>query len=277
MDKVENIEKIKQLSKTRANSFFEINPAPQNPVVLPVNYWFLPFPNNYVHFNDNFQFDIMETGGLKASMLAEELLCKSSDLILDFVDGNEDDLDTDTSVGIALQLHLLLLLAFKKNICSIADFSNNFFENILKVADCGESPKKFRKTLIGGLESSFDEQKEFLISFSESIISTVLEGNEFGEDWMNEWYKSCVNISDGINTLQKVGQFIPPEQFKYNQTIGVAEKDQEKWLVLEYYLRAINAQLNLFNIYEINLIYCLKECSNTFATNIPSPTILSYS
>lgn len=79
-----------------------------------MNDWFLPYPNNHIHINDYFLFDIMETGGLQASTLAEELLSESSSTILDFVEAMEDGWNIDTAIGLGIQLHVVLFLAFDK-------------------------------------------------------------------------------------------------------------------------------------------------------------------
>src|SRR5689334_2324208 len=43
-------ESIKSIIEKEANDFFAKHPAPEKKIELPIDDWFLPFPNNHVHF-----------------------------------------------------------------------------------------------------------------------------------------------------------------------------------------------------------------------------------
>jgi len=251
---------IKSIAKHKATEFFKNNPAPAKKIELPVNDWFLPYPNNHIHINDYFLFDIMETGGLQASTLAEELLSESSATILDFIEAAEDGWNIDTAIGLAIQLHVVLFLAFDKNMENASNFYETFFNNILKVTQGGQDQEKFKNELLEGLQSTFSEQKENLRDYVCYITSTILDNDEFEDEWLNDWYKLCSKINYKVNVLQSNGEFIAPEDFKFNENIGTSAEAQQKWLVIQYYLRSINSQLGILNAYELNLIYTIKEC-----------------
>ncbi len=255
-----NRDLIKSIARHKSTDFFKNNPAPAKKTALPVNDWFLPYPNNHIHINDYFLFDIMETGGLQASSLAEELLSESSSTVLDFVEAMEDDWNIDTAIGLGIQLHVTLFMAFDKNLENASEFYESFFSNILNVTQGGQDQEKFKNELLQGLQSTFSGQKENLRDFICYISSTILDNEEFEDEWLNDWYKLCCSISKKLNTLQISGEFIAPEDFKLNTSIGASEEEQQKWLVIQYYLRSINSQLGILNAYELNLVYTIKEC-----------------
>lgn len=255
-----NRDLIKSIARHKATEFFKNNPAPSKKIELPVNDWFLPYPNNHIHINDYFLFDIMETGGLQASTLAEELLSESSGTILDFIEATEDGWNIDTAIGLAIQLHVVLFLSFDKNLENVSNFYESFFSNILKLTQGGQDQEKFKNELLEGLQSTFSEQKENLRDYVCYITSTILDNDEFEDEWLNDWYKLCCKINNKVNALQSNGEFIAPEDFKFDENIDTSAEDQQKWLVIQYYLRSINSQLGILNAYELNLIYTIKEC-----------------
>lgn len=268
VESVSDATAIRLLIEKRATAFFKQHPAPEKQIELPVNDWFLPFPNNHLHFNDQFLFDIMETGGLQASRLTPALLGHSSDAILDFIESAGEDWNVDSALGIALQFHLVFLLAFDRDIENISHFYHAFFGNMLRVTEGGDNSEHFKQDLVKGLELNFNEQKDALISFINEIISAMQhgDGEECEDEWLNEWSKCCTKFSHQIKQLQLNGEFIPPEQFVKNDEISASEQMQELWTVFEYYLRAINAQLGIENVYEINLVYSLQECTRFLST-----------
>jgi hypothetical protein len=255
-----NRDLIKSIIKHKASEFFDNNPAPVKKIELPVNDWFLPFPNNHVHVNDYFLFDIMETGGLQASMLAEELLSESSSTILDFIEVAGEEWNIDTAIGLGIQLHIVLFLAFDKNLDHASLFYESFFNTILNVTQGGDDQATFKKELLDGLQTTFKEQKENLRDYVCYITSTLLDGDEFEDEWLNDWFRLCQSVNNRIKALQTTGEFIAPEAFELNHNIGISEEDQQKWLVIQYYLRSVNSQLGILNAYELNLVYTIKEC-----------------
>lgn len=261
-------ESIKAIIEKDANAFFKKNPAPEKKIELPINDWFLPFPNNYIHFNDHFLFDIMETGGLQASKLAEDLLCNSSKTILNLIDSANEDWNIDSALGIAMQFHLVLLLAFDKDIENISHFYNAFLDNILAMVEGETDSMHFKQELIEGLDSNFNDQKEGLLGFTGYIIGAIQENSDFDEEWLNDWSVICTKISAEIKALQSKGEFIATEQFRYNNDITPSLQTQELWNILEYYLRAINCQLGITNAYEINLVYSLRESLRFLSTTM---------
>lgn len=241
------------------SAYFNAKPAPEKEIELPVNDWFLPFPNNQIQFNENFMIDVMETGGLQASLVAEDLLAESSNTIAEFIKASEGEWTPESGIGIAIQVHLGLVQAFGLSTEEIAAFYTAGFNNMLKITQGGDDNENFQANLIAGLDETFQEQKQSLVGFSDYILSTLNEGEEFEDEWFNNWVTIAKNGSQMITKLQSTGQYVTPESFEIDKTISVAASVQEKWPVMEYYLRAINCQLGITDIYELNLVYSLKE------------------
>jgi len=258
---------IRRIIEDRANAFFRLHPAPEKQIVLPVNDWFMPFPNNHVHFNERFQFDIMETGGLQAAMLAEDLLTTSSNTILDLIEAMGENWNIDSALGIAIQFHLVFVLAFDNDTENISLFYDSFFTNLLKVTESGDS-ESFQEQLIDGLEANFNEQQEALLGFISFITAGIQQGEPFEDEWIQNWDNQCRRFSAQLKMLQSKGELVRPEHFKKNEAISVPDHIQELWSIQEYYLRATNSQLGIENAYEINLVYALKRCMKLMITTM---------
>lgn len=256
---------IRRIIENRSNAFFALHPAPEKRIMLPVNDWFLPFPNNHVHFNERFQFDIMETGGLQASILAEPLLTTSSNTILDLIEATGENWDIDSALGIAIQFHLVFVLAFDNDLENVALFYDSFFNNLLKVTEGGDSDR-FKKQLLDGLDANFDDQREALLGFTSFITGIIQQSLPFEDEWLNNWSMECRRFSEQLKALQAKGELIRPEQFVTDETITTPDHVQALWSIQEYYLRATNSQLGIENAYEMNLVYSLQKCMKLILT-----------
>jgi len=240
------------------------HPAEDRPLTLPVLDWFLPFPSNHVEYNNTFLFDIMETGGLQSSHLVEELLTCSSALLLDFFEASsEEGWDAESAIGIALQVHLVLATSFGMTTDEMREFYDYMFQNMLKMTQGDD--EHFQETLQDGLKENFESQKESIVGFVNFLVETLSEGNDFDEDWVNQWIRQTKAIAQKMLAIQEEGYFVAPESYQYNKQFNSSKLLQEKWPVIEYCLRAINCQMGITNIFELNLIYTLKESLTAIA------------
>ena len=238
------------------------HPAADRPVNLPVLDWFLPFPSNHIEYYKTFLFDMMETGGLQSSHLVEELLTCSSALILDFFEASsEEGWDAEAAIGIALQIHLVLTSSFGMTTDEMREFYHYMFNNMLKMTQGDD--EHFQETLQSGLKENYESQKESIVGFVEFLVETLVTGDEFDEDWVNQWIQQTKNIAQKMQTIQEEGYFVAPEGYQYNEQFKSSKLLQEKWPVIEYSLRSINCQMAITNVFELNLIYTLKESLNS--------------
>jgi hypothetical protein len=253
---------IKPTLSVTISKYFEFNPSPEREIELPVNDWFLPFPSNHISYNENFLIDIMETGGLQSSLIAEEILSESSSLILEFIKEAGEEWSAEAAIGPAIQIHLALISGFGMNVQEASAFYNKCFNNMLKMTQGGDDAEDFQATLIAGLEETFQMQKESLVGFSDYLISTFAEGEQVDDEWLNSWVSFNKDANNRLLLIQANAQYVAPEGFEADETVGIDALAQEKWPVLEYYLRAINCQMGITEIFELNLIYSIKESLN---------------
>lgn len=251
------------------DQYIKMNPSPERVIQMPVNDWFLPFPANHIEIKNNCAFDIMETGGLKASLLAKSLLSASSKHVFQFIEEAGEVWGPESAIGAALQFHMALVSAFKLNLEESELFYDYFFASILDKTH--GTDVDFHQNLLKGLAENFETQKESMLGFGEYVLSLFQNVEEIEEEWLKCWFTVCFEISGEIEALQRTGEYTVPENFEVNKEIAVNGDVQKKWPVLEYYLRSVNTQLGVNNVYELNLIYSLKqifkELANVKANN----------
>lgn len=243
--------------KTVIVGFIKQNPSPDRAVELPVNDWFLPFSANHIEIKKDFVFDIMETGGLSSSLLAKNLLSHSSKHAFQFIQEANGEWGQDSAMGIALQFHLALVSAFKLTRDESGFFYDYFFASMLSKTHAADTD--FQQNLLNGLSENYEGQKESMVGFGEYVLTLLHDVQNIEEEWLKEWFLSCGAIAEEMESLQKNGGYVVPENFEINNNIDVDVLIQKKWPVLEYYLRSINTQLGVNDVYELNLIYSLKE------------------
>lgn len=248
---------IKVVLKEKITNYLTEFPAPTLNITPPVNDWFLPFQNNHIEFNGNFLFDIIETGGLEASYIGQELLSSSSELLLDFFDAySSEEWIPDEQIGLAIQVQLALISAFMTPE-NTALFYSNAFENITAMIQTEQPEDKIN--LLEGLAENYAAQEEGIGGFIASLSYYFHENEEFDDEWLNDWYSKCQEVAEKFLALQKRKAFFAPEDFEYNTKLTATKNEQELWPVIEYFARAINSQIGITDGLELNLMYILKK------------------
>lgn len=246
--------KIKPLVQKELNQYFENNPAQPKKIEFPINDWFLPLPHNHIHINEKFQFDLMETGGLQASKVAIKLLSESAQIFSELAE-DEEEWNGGVNLPLGLQFHVILLKTFlnKEN---LSTFSNYLFEEVLTQTIFDGSRSKEEQNLLKGLTDSFDQQKEGLLQFSEYLLTT----DEYDDEVLTEWSNYIKVASKEMNDIQVSGYYVVPESFELS---SYKNSDSILFPVLMYYIRAINTQMNVNGIYELNLLFIIKNVMQT--------------
>lgn len=243
---------IKPYITVEMEKFFNEFPAPEQKITFPINDWFLPLPHNYLHFNNDYQLDLMETGGLQASKIANTLLCDASQIILDSL---ENQWNGNINLGLAIQLQTILIKSFFSNEEDRDVFVTYLFEEVL--AKTIFESEEDKNTLFEGLISNYQEQEESLVPF----IEFLLDNDEYDDELLDSWKKSTYIVASILKELQESDYYIIPENFDnsaYSERINSA-----LFPVLMYYVKAINTQLNVGGIYELNLLYIMKNAGQT--------------
>ncbi len=248
------------------NAFFKENPSPERKFDLPVNDWFLPFPYDYIHYNESFQTDLMETGGLQATAMADYLLAQSSRILAGFIASQGKDWSAEEGIGMGMQIHIMLLASFGLDAGEMASFFDYAFENIFKKTQVGgDDPAQAKAQLKAGLEENFMAQQEGLMGYMDYLVAEATDEPEWESNWENYWQSVVDTTSAKMNSLADHLLYILPEGFTPDESRGVSPRQQRFWPVLEYYIRAINTQMGLEGVLELNLMYCLKAGLNLVA------------
>lgn len=233
-------------------------PGKRNQSALSTQDWFLPFPENHIEYNNKFLFDIIETGGLKASNIAEKLFQKSSELILKIFSNQKYWIPEDEIAKI-FQFHLTLSSSFF-TLKELVAFYSKIFESIKARLNIEEQDIK---ELINGLEDNFHDQKAMIVDYINTLLSSLLEGDLFENDILNEWKNSCESSKEELFSLQRNNEFFAPEDFEQERSINIPLNKQELFPIIEYYIRSINSQFGVKNSIELNVIYVLKRSLET--------------
>jgi hypothetical protein len=257
-----DIQLLKTSVITKIESFLQFHPSVSEVDVSPVIDWFLPFPANHIEFKDNFLLDIMETGGLHASEVAEDVLSACSENIVKMTQ-SKPDWNSGSVVGLGIQMHTIFCYYFLNNQEELSEFYEFFFEDLLKLAN--STDPDFRNKLLPGLQNSFEKQSQSIFNFIQYHLSSLEEGDLFDDELLDNWSTASKDSYAKLATICEKRLYFAPESFEYNPALKTSKKNQEKWPVIMYYLRSINNQIGIADIYEINLVYTLKQ----YATYVP--------
>ncbi len=242
----------------RLKDYLKTNPYPLKEIEAPVMDWFLPFQNNHIEYNDNFLFDIMETGGLHASFLAQDFFHQTSKLLLSFFEATiEEGWDPESSIGLALQIQLSFISSFGMSLDDIQAFYKWTFSNITEKIQ-GEN-EDFKTALLEGLDDNFSEQKDDIVGYIGFLLETFDKGEAFDEEWLNDFHVHCKQTAVSLKALQNNNTYFTPENFEIDSLLTVDKDVQELWPIMEYYVRAVNSQMGIMDGVELNLLYTLMR------------------
>jgi len=264
---IDDMELLKLKLATPLSSYLKQNPSETLPIKFPINDWFLPMPNNSLNFKENFIMDIMEVGGLEASLVSEFLLFNSSRLIIEIYN-QLDEIEIDSLIGLAIQFHICFIFSAGMSFQEAKEFYDYYFEDLMGrvSSDNSNSDENSSKdSILIGLKAAFEQQKDGVCVFIDELKTVVSNNEKFDEEYLNSWVQVSKDSTDRIKALQLEGKFVVPEGFEFVKRLSSDLSKQERWPVYEYYLRAVTSQLGVENIYEINLIYLIKEALKTIS------------
>lgn len=238
-------------------SFLADYPSEEKFIKKPVFDWFLPFPVNHIELNNEFLFDIIETGGLQASFLAQDVLSDTSKLLIEKY-SSEGKTDPEDEIGLALQLQLAIATSvFKqKEVPYFFNFiSNDLFDNL-------SIDEKEKNTILRGLNTNYQSQKEIIDPYINAIQEAFYDEIDFEEEPINQFKTKLKEINGKLIDLIQERRFFAPETFEINTKIPVQKSVQELFPVIEYWCRAINSQMGIKDGLELNLQYILNQATS---------------
>ncbi len=255
LENLQNLKIVKEEIEKIFSPFLNQNPGKVKEFQLPILDWFIPYPNGHVRLNNNFSLDVMETGGVQATKVYENILSISSQLVLDLV--QDEGWNSDSAIAIGFQVHLAFLNSFKTDLGEIKIIYDQLMTDTLQVS-IGDN-QNTKDELLAGLEENFLAQKDGLVEY----ISYVLESTKNQEEELDEWllgFMKNLNEEFKLLTAIQINQdFEPIENFKMNMAFPCSIERQRLWPFIAQCLKTINRQLGIVDVFEFNQIYFLKR------------------
>jgi hypothetical protein len=225
-------------------------------IPLPVTTLLAPGEGNALEYID-YDFPLQETGGVDASYAAEKILSTSSQLIVDFMAETKTPWNSNHAKTMAIQLHLALAHTFLLDMQECAAFFSYCFDKLLRKNHHHQANESLLLSLLYRLESAYQQQKMLLAPISESVLSRLLEEESIEDAWLEEWIMTCKSTYSRILKLQHHGQFSIPSCFQFDSSLDIPRIRQERWPVIEQYIKSIHSQLGLEEHDELSLLYFL--------------------
>lgn len=260
-------EKVKPLLAQHFDDYFQRNPSEREDPE-----WLKDVPEEQKWYpNDSLQFIEYEPeteryGGEHGILVAEHQFQASSEAILSVIKESLDSWDYSRALGGAIQLHLGFGYALGMDLYEMSSFFNQFFENWLSRAyyffekDISQEELESRKkeTLIA-FEKNFEEQKEGLLPFFETVWEALNEEQEFEQEWLNKWVANITKVRTALMTIQKDDKLVPPEWYMKRTQDDFSIEQQERWSIYDSYVHMINNRLGIKNRDEAYLGYLIIE------------------
>lgn len=223
------------------------------------------YPNNSIQFIE-YEPETERYGGEYGLKIAEQQFQASSKAILEVTKDSLESWDYSRALGAAIQLHLGFGYALGMKLDEMAAFFNRFFENWLSRAyyffekDISEDEleKRKKETLIA-FENNFKEQKEALLPFFKTVWQALNEGQEFEQEWLNQWVVDMTEVGKELKKIQKEGKLIPSKWYMKKTDNNFSLQQQQRWSIYDSYVHMINNRLGIKNRDEAYLGYLIIE------------------
>jgi len=222
------------------------------------------YPNDSVQFTE-YKPETERYGGEYGILVAEQQFEAASKAIL-AVTEESDSWDYSRALGGAIQLHLGFGYALGMELDEMSAFFNRFFENWLSRAyyffekDISkEELEKRKKEALIAFEKNFEEQKEGLLPFFETVWQALNEGQEFEQEWLNQWVGDMKEVGTQLKEVQKNDKLTPPEWYMQKTRKDFSIAQQERWSIYDSYVHMINNRLGIKNRDEAYLGYLIIE------------------
>ncbi|MEO1052659.1 MAG: thiopeptide-type bacteriocin biosynthesis protein [Bacteroidota bacterium] len=226
------------------------------------------FPNNSTQFIP-YEPEVDRYGGARSILIAEEQFEASSKAILDVI-SESDEWGYDRALGVAIQMHLGFAYALGMELAETSAFFGQVFENWLPRAyysyEQGVTPEEMEKRKVATLEAfreNFDNQKEVLLPYFETVWQAFIDGEEFEQAWLNTWLSDMAVIKEKLLEAQQAKQLTPPDWYPINPSKGFTIENIQRWSIYDSYVHMINNRLGIMNRDEGYLGYLIKESLNS--------------
>ncbi len=222
------------------------------------------YPNNSIQFIE-YEPETERYGGEHAILVAETQFQASSEAALGVIGESLDAWNYERALGAAIQLHLGFGYALGMDLHQLHGFFSSVFRNWLPMAyyyhekDISKKELEKRKAeTLKTFDKNFQQQKDTLIPFFETIWKALREGQEFEQDWLNQWIIDMKNVGDKLLALQKRKQLIVSAWVK-KVNEGFPVEYRERWAIYDSYVHMMNNRLGIMNRDEGYLGYLIVE------------------
>ncbi len=259
--------KVKPLLSKHFKNYFKDYPStreePNWPDDIPEDSkW---YPNNSVQFME-YEPETERYGGKQGILIAEKQFQASSKAILAITKESLDSWDYSRALGAAIQLHLGFGYALGMELDEVNGLFKRFFDNWLSRAyyffekdiSKEELAKRKEETLVA-FSKNFEEQKESLLPFFETVWQALQKGQEFEQEWLNNWVIDMTEVGKDLKVIQKNKKLTPPTWYMQKTSGDFSLEQQERWAVYDSYIHMVNNRLGIKNRDEAYLGYLIIE------------------
>ena len=216
---------------------------------------------------DIYQDPLIMLVGEEATKPLQSLSSTFSSIILSQMVDEEDPWNADNVIQKAIPLHLTILFSFLKDNRERYQFISWINHYMLRDLN----PKgiddlvAWKHFLINDFHDLYHEQEEMLLGYSEYTLESLELGDEFDEEWLNEWVEECNACSDKVATIIDTHPMPALKQDKVVEETGIYfdldHKTYRRWLVTHDLFRSVSLQLGITMEYvpEASYYYSLKE------------------
>ena len=245
------------------STWFKNNPTTRREPTYPADYpkdeyW---FPNDTIQWIE-YEPETERYGGPEGIGIAEDHFFYCSDLILEELKLNET-WSYEQSLGKAIQMHLSFATASGMDINEAKHFYDKIFQGwfprafFVRKEEGEEKLEKARKETLEAFENSFQNQKEGLFNYVETIWEGLESKEEFESEILNTWIQK---VSETAKELHAANIIFPENFYKTNSELDIPEPRQKMWSIYSSYIHMINNRLGIFNQDEGFLGYLIIKC-----------------
>lgn len=260
-------EKVKPALIRHFEAWFEENPSERTDPewmkeAVAEHRW---FPNNTVQFID-YEPETDRYGGEAATLLAERQFNASSNATFDVISESLQSWDYNRALGAAIQLHLGFAFGIGMNQEEAAAFFSNVFQNwaprayyFFEKDITSEELERRRLETLKAFETNFQNQKDALLPFFQTVWEAFEDGQLFDQEWLNQWVVDMTAIKEQLDKLQQNNQLVIPDWYQVKEFNTIPEENKQRWAIYDSYIHMVNNRLGIMNRDEGYLAYLVRE------------------
>lgn len=229
------------------------------------------FPNNTIQFIP-YEPETERYAGETGLAISEEQFQASSKAVLSVIKKSKE-WDYTKALGAAIQLHLSFASSMGMQSEEAAGFFHKVFFNWLPSAYSGFGRKNLsikeiknrEATTLEAFDKTYEEQKEILLPFINTVWEGLQEEAEFEEEWLNTWIKELKEIKEALLVAKENRLLTIPQWFHYLESSNFTKDQQALWFLYDSYIHMTNNRLGIQNRDEGFLGYLLYKSFKTLS------------